>query len=113
MERNQANQAVANFDVKRFAPAGWLLFAAAVAVGIGAAVLVDINYEQIMDVPPNQRVYTKDYKAHALAVTLSGVATFLAGFGVCRLAGVTVIRPKPEADNKTIEGDENRSDTEK
>jgi hypothetical protein len=96
---NNWGDKLAQFDVKRFTVAGWLLFAVSVAAGLGAYAIVEMNYEWIMGIPPNQGYYRKWNLLYVLAVLISGFGCFFIGFGAFYLLGVKVIRRKPDADN--------------
>jgi hypothetical protein len=81
MDTNQLGEAFKNFDVRRFTIVGWLLFAVSVAVAALGYVLVEMNYETIMDVPKNQRMYTKWFAPYAIAVSVGGLGCFFLRLG--------------------------------
>jgi transcription elongation factor Elf1 len=93
----EAKRSVENFDVSRFTIVGWLLFVVSAAVAIVAFVLVEWNYESVMQIPQDQRFYTKYYVLPVAAAAVGGFGCFFGGLGALYLAGIEVIRPKPDA----------------
>jgi hypothetical protein len=89
-DMNDLNAAFRNFDIRRFTPAGWLLFVVALAVGGVCLVVCHQTFGQ----PDPGEAPIVHYGFGALGGALGGLGTFYAGMGLLYLLGIRVIRPK-------------------
>jgi hypothetical protein len=89
-----AREDFGNFDLGRLTLVGWLVFLVSFGVGIGAAIVVGTYWDSMFPPPPGRT--PPRFGPAGVAGFAAGVAFFFAAKVLLNLAGVTLMRPKPD-----------------
>jgi hypothetical protein len=92
---------VGNFDLGRLTFLGWLVFLASIAAGIGAAIVVGTYWDSVF--PPQPGSNRRRVGPAGIAGFGSAVGFFFLAKALLSLAGVAVVRPKPDLASKSEE----------
>ena len=84
-----------SFDLGRLTWVGWLVFLLSAAFGIGAAIVVGIYWDTWFPPAPDGNPRNRGGPA-GIAGFGGALAFFFAAKGLLHLAGVTMMRPKPD-----------------
>lgn len=96
---NKLNEAFENFDVRRFTLVGWVLLFVSLAVALGCGFLANMIFDRIVPPDPRASTYKNYILPMSIGVGMGGFGTFFGVMGILHLAGVRVIRPKPDDSN--------------